>query len=244
MDRLKDDFLSTVSHELRTPLTSMRMAIQMLQMDMAPAKQKRYIDVLAAECTREMTLINNLLDLQRLDAGNYELDPQPLQVSTWLPDLVQRFQLRAEESKVQLHLDCDPELPVLWTDRDSLERVVNELLHNACKYTEAGGQIRVKAFAEIGSDDSNASLGLKVINTAHIPAEALPHLFDKLYRAPQSDRWRHGGTGLGLALVKGLVHELQGEIAVTSGDGETIFSLRIPSMTAVEAEKEPESLKT
>jgi signal transduction histidine kinase len=235
LDRLKDDFLSTVSHELRTPLTSMRMAIQMLQMDIAPAKQKRYIDVLAAECTREMTLINTLLDLQRLEAGNYELDPEPLEIAAWLPELVQRFQFRAEENQLQLHLDCEPDLPRLWTDRLSLERVVSELLHNACKYTEEGGQILVKACSDFSSD-SKPSLNLQVINTAHIPAAALPQLFDKLYRAPQLDRWRHGGTGLGLALVKGLVSELQGEIAVTSGDGDTVFSLRIPSLTSVQPE--------
>jgi signal transduction histidine kinase/pSer/pThr/pTyr-binding forkhead associated (FHA) protein len=225
LNALKDDFLSTVSHELRSPMANMKMAIHMLKQFPLDERQQRYLKILANECARETELINDLLDLQRLEAGVNPIQLEMINPSLWLPNVVEPFQGRMQQRKQTLRIDCPPDLPSLQSNRYALERVMVELLNNACKYTPAHGEVRLRI--EIDRQ-AQPQIQFLVTNPSEIPAAELPRIFDKFYRIPNADPWKQGGTGLGLALVKKMVEQLQGEISVLSQRGETTFRVTLP----------------
>ncbi|MGI0486122.1 ATP-binding protein [Pantanalinema rosaneae CENA516] len=159
LNQLKDDFLSTISHELRTPISNIKMATQMLTIALSregllntepsplrdSSKIAHYLKILQDECNREINLITDLLDLQRLEAGTQPLSVQPIQCSPYLVRITQSFQERIQEQRQQLQVKIPPDLPCLLSNAQSLERVLVELLTNACKYTPTGGCITVSA---------------------------------------------------------------------------------------------------
>ncbi|MBD1900420.1 PAS domain S-box protein [Trichocoleus sp. DQ-A3] len=238
LNRLKDEFLSTVSHELRSPVSNMKMAAQMLEITLKRegvldakiakpptevSKVSLYLQILQKECKRETDLINDLLDLQRLEAGTRPLDLDVIELHLWLPQIVKPFQERAQNRQQILQVDIPSQLPRLVSDSSSLERILAELLNNACKYTPPGEKIVLTAEAKSGT------LQLSVKNSgAEIPQSELTRIFDKFYRVPNADPWKQGGTGLGLALVKKLTEHLGGEIWVESGSGQTGFIIELP----------------
>jgi signal transduction histidine kinase len=239
LNQLKDDFLSTVSHELRTPVTSMRVALQLLgvtlnqELGLNEELQKpkttqnrvaRYYQVLKEECEREISLINDLLDLQRLDGGNHPITPQRIRLQSWLEGIVNGFHERAQSREQQLTIQLPETLPQIVSDQASLERVFAELLNNACKYTPPGETITVSAVAE-----NEDQIQIVVANSGvEIPAKELPRIFDKFYRVPSSDPWKQGGTGLGLALVQKLLWHIGGQIEVVSESSVTAFKVMLP----------------
>jgi len=224
LNALKDDFLSTVSHELRTPMANIKMAIHMLKQFPVETRQERYLDILSKECARETDLINNLLDLQRLEAGVSPMGLETLHVHEWLATILEPFHSRIKQRQQSLRVDCPEDLPPLSSDRTALERIISELLNNACKYTPTKGKILLK----IAADPSLPKIIFKIANQAEIPAAELPRIFNKFYRIPDADPWKQGGTGLGLALVQKLVEQLQGQIAVKSQGGWTTFTVELP----------------
>lgn len=228
LDRLKDDFLSRVSHELRSPIANIKMSAEVLEMFMAsgsltPDKAGRYIKILNDECEREMSLINDLLDLTRLEAGNRQPSLSLIRLQDWVPHVVEPFHLRTQQNQQILQLKLGPDLPEIVSDLSCLSRILTELLNNACKYTPVAGTITVSVWQD------QDLIYLSVANTGiEIPPEELPRIFDKFYRIPSSDRWQHGGTGLGLTLVKGLAEHLGGSIGVESAAQTTTFTLSLP----------------
>jgi signal transduction histidine kinase/pSer/pThr/pTyr-binding forkhead associated (FHA) protein len=223
LNALKDDFLSTVSHELRTPMANIKMAIHMLKQFPMDQRQDRYLNILNNECARETELINNLLDLQRLESGNQVIGQESLDLNTWLPTVLEAFQTRSQQRQQTLQIHYPENMPQLHSNRHSIERVLAELLNNACKYTDADGEISL-----IVTLTEPNGIQFQVANQSEISATELPRIFDKFYRVPNADRWKQGGTGLGLALVKKLVQQLQGEISVTSENGITTFIVDLP----------------
>jgi PAS domain S-box-containing protein len=143
INELKDDFLSTVSHELRTPITNMRMAIRMLELLGGLAEQsQRYLKILESECAREGELIDNLLDLQRLETASYLLVLEDVvSLQNYLPSIIESFRGRTQQREQTIQLNLPPNVPPLVTDQASLERILAELLNNACKYTRSAGEI-------------------------------------------------------------------------------------------------------
>jgi len=280
LNRLKDDFLSTVSHELRTPMANIKMANQMLEVLLfQPAlashtplpisvvqKAARYFQILKDECQREINLINDLLDLSRLETGGDRPTFDILNLRTWLPHLLQPFQERASNHQQTFHILMPEELPTLTTDPSRLERLFSELLNNACKYTPAGENIWLSiqicatpapapalsplsplptpanqpplprhltcVLTEPESLRSTAYpfvLQIQVSNSGvEVSATELTRIFEKFYRIPNNDPWKHGGTGLGLALVKKLLEPLGGSITATSVNGITQFLVHLP----------------
>ncbi|MDJ0615408.1 MAG: PAS domain-containing sensor histidine kinase [Calothrix sp. MO_192.B10] len=239
LNRLKDEFLSTVSHELRTPLTNMKMAIQMLGIALSQqpssllaaavseselSKANRYFQILNNECDREINLINNFLDLQRLDSNTKPLVMETIEIHSWLTKVVQLFQARHHNCCVHnLSLTIAPNLPTLICDPFSLERILIELLTNACKFSPSGSKISLTA------QESNGSIQFQVENYGvEIPVAELSRIFDKFYRIPSNDPWKQGGTGLGLALVKKLIVYLGGTISVASQANRTCFTVELP----------------
>ncbi|MEP0899032.1 GAF domain-containing sensor histidine kinase [Nodosilinea sp. FACHB-13] len=247
LNTLKDDFLSTVSHELRTPVTSMRVALQLLgvtlnqEFDLTADLQKpkaertrigRYYSILQEECEREISLINDLLDLQRLDVGNHPIQPEPILLEPWLAGWIDSFVTRAKSRDQTLRLIATSTLPVLYSDLASLERVLAELLNNACKYTPPGESITLEVLPNPAAPSEQVCIALTNSGVT-IPAEEMTRIFDKFYRVPSADPWKQGGTGLGLALVKKLVAHLGGDIAVTSDPGQTCFTITLPTQPAL-----------
>jgi signal transduction histidine kinase len=223
LDQLKDDFLSTVSHELRTPLTNIKLSIQLLKVTTSEEKRLNYLRILENECQRETDLINNLLDLQRLEAGMPIANLQEIDLTTWLPALVEPFHKRTEACQQILILQIAPDIPTFWSDEASLAQILSELMNNACKYTPANGEIRITAQSQ------PAQLFLSVSNSGVEIAESeFARIFDRFYRIPATDIAKQGGTGLGLALVKKLVEHLGGTIGVSSESGKTQFTVQLP----------------
>ncbi|MEB3357468.1 MAG: ATP-binding protein [Synechococcales bacterium] len=231
LNRLKDDFLSTISHELRTPMSSIKMAAYMLEVNLK--KQgvlteeddllKRYFAILQDECQRETQLIDNLLDLSRLDAGTELLQISTVPLQTWVPHLAEVFQERCRRQQQTLYLDLPSDLPTIVTDETFLRRILIELLENACKYTPPYESVTLSASV------SRSQFTLAITNTGvEIPPLERDRIFDKFYRIPSNDPWKHGGTGLGLALVKKLVQTLNGTITVQSGGDRTTFVVNFP----------------
>ncbi|MBD2102433.1 hybrid sensor histidine kinase/response regulator [Leptolyngbya sp. FACHB-261] len=234
LDQLKDEFLNTVSHELRTPLSVIKMAIQMLEISLnqrgttaasGPESDPtaRYLQILREQCDQEMHLVNDLLDLQRLNADAEPLIPATIYLEDWLPEFVETFRERASSDQQNLQVQIPPDIPAIVSDASCLQRALRELLHNACKYTPPNGQINVEVSA------AAQQVQIRVCNTGpEIPASELPRLFDKFYRVPGGDPRGKGGTGLGLALVQKLVFFIGGTINVESNAGETCFTIELP----------------
>ena len=228
LNELKDDFLSTVSHELRTPMSTIKMATQMLEISLQPLGVlddatnaiSRYVKILREEGQREIALINDLLDLTRLDAGAEPLRLTTIALQCYIPHLTESFSERIRQQQQQLAVHIPDHLPDFTTNLPYLERILTELLNNACKYTPSGETITISAQA------TSEALEIRVSNTGtEIPMTEYDRIFDKFYRIPNNDPWKHGGTGLGLALVRKLTERLGGQIHITSGNGQTTFVL-------------------
>jgi PAS domain S-box-containing protein len=255
LNQLKDDFLSTVSHELRTPMSNIKMAIQMLEViqsqDTASNfefdRANRYFNILRNECHREISLINDLLDLTRLDAGTASLTLTTVDLQNWIPRILESFEHRTQTQQQQLKSCIPVSLPPLTTDVTYLERALTELLNNACKYTPAGEQITVSVELVLQGDENqdgetlSPSFIIAVCNTGvEIPSHELERVFDKFYRIPNNDPWKHGGTGLGLALAKRLVEGISGKITASSYHQQTVFTISLPSSIALRSHLQPD----
>lgn len=234
LNELKEEFLSMVSHELRTPLTSMKMALKMLEVHGLSEAQIPYFNILKQEWQKELDLVNDLLDLQRLEAGSRALEIVRFEVQGWLEKLLQTFILRFQERQLAFvpHI---PSEPVFFSsDVGLLTRILSELLTNAAKYTPTGQQVYLEvAVVRASSAEHLASqLHLRVLNTGvEIPPEHLPQIFEKFYRVPQLD-WAHqGGTGLGLPLAKKAVELLRGNLRVESRENRTLFEVSLPDLS-------------
>lgn len=243
LNQLKDDFLSTISHELRTPIASIRMIARLLMSithqgesfvqkmsspDAQNSKAAQYLKVLQDEAERELALIEDLLSLQHIEAGVYALDPTPIRLQDWLPHILETFEIRTQEQQQKLIVKVAPDFPSLKIDLPSLSRIMTELLNNACKYTPPGESIFVDTFVR------GEQFFLQIENTGiEIAPEELSHIFDKFYRIPNNDPWKHGGTGLGLALVKKLVEHMGGEITVQSCNNSMQFLVQCPIVSSI-----------
>lgn len=232
LNRLKDDFLSTVSHELRTPIASIKMASQMLELTLSKAGLldttvspiARYLQILQGECNREISLVNDLLDLSRLEVEAEPITLTSMPLQDWVADLMEPFIERTEKHQQQLQVNIPVGLTSVVSDFSKLDRILSELLQNACKYTPAKEKIQLSIQVD------GTAIQISVSNTGvEIPLQERSRIFEKFYRIPNTkDPWKHGGTGLGLALVKKLVEQLHGTITVDSGNNETQFQVRIP----------------
>ncbi|MEO0854463.1 MAG: ATP-binding protein, partial [Cyanobacteria bacterium J06648_11] len=239
----KDDFVSTVSHELRSPLANMQMAIRMLLLGAEAEKRDRYLNILQEECKRETALINDLLDWQRLSAGGIPLNVEAIDLSEWLMPLVNPFIDRANVDRRSLHLSVPPSIPEIATDTKLLERVVTELLNNACKYTPANGSITLIGRAEVRQTPAGEPLPARAVElifsntTAPIPPEAFARIFERFYRIETANPRHQGGTGLGLALVHKFVELLGGTISVTSQPEVITFVVTLPLTLPAQSER-------
>ncbi|NJP09180.1 MAG: response regulator [Leptolyngbyaceae cyanobacterium RU_5_1] len=248
LNQLKDDFLSNVSHELRTPVSNIKLVAEMLKINFQKiglsepesGKTDQYFQILFDECKKEIELINDLLDVTHLNAQTQPLTLTEINPSVWIASITEPFKELARNHQQILQVNISPELPCLATEQSYLMRILTELLNNACKYTPVGETITVSAQVEKGTSNFELrtskfrhsqlpSLVISVSNSGiEISEQEQERIFDKFYRIPSKDPWRHGGTGLGLALVKKLVDCLGATIWVESVEGKTIFTVEFP----------------
>lgn len=229
INQLKNDFLNLVSHELRSPLSNMKLMIQILQLSPSTEEAQHYLQLMESECDRELGLINDLLDLQRLESSSYPvITPDALVLQQWVPWIIEPFQIRVQQHQQTLQLNLPSNLPPLLSDGISLERILVELLNNACKYTPASGEIILSVHHNCS--EAPAKTIITVSNSKEIPVTELPRIFEKFYRLPNADIWNQGGSGLGLPIVEKLVEQLQGNIQLESGNGWTTFTLTLTDL--------------
>ncbi|HSF57605.1 MAG TPA: ATP-binding protein [Candidatus Binatia bacterium] len=227
LDRIKSRFFANISHELRTPLTLLLAPLQTLIQERAftlEAEMRQLLLIMQSNGMRLLKLINDLLDLVRLESGKMEVKSEPVAIEPFLQGLVNGVKKSAEDRGISLEVICDPTLGTVVTDGDKLERILLNLLFNALKFTPAGGKVHVDAKRQ---DDE---LLLKVSDTGTgISGEQLPFIFDRFWQADTSSQRKYRGVGIGLALVKELVEIQGGNVAVASEIGKgTEFTVRLP----------------
>ncbi|MFN7976894.1 MAG: HAMP domain-containing sensor histidine kinase [Vicinamibacterales bacterium] len=226
-DRARRQLLADVTHELRTPLTAIRGYAETLTLDQyAPAHPdgRRFVHIVDVEAQRLERLVNDLLDLARLDAGGGALDRAPVAIAALFTRVRERHERAAEAAGVALDTTVGTGVDTVPGDARRLEQVVQNLTANALRHTPRGGHVSLDAARE------GDAVVLRVRDTGEgIAAEHLPHVFDRFYKADAA-RADAGGTGLGLSIGKAIVERHGGAVAVTSTPGvETVFSVRLPA---------------
>jgi len=240
VERMKSEFVSLVSHELRTPLTSIKGYVDLLlEGDVSNvAEQQGYLTIVRSNTHRLMDLINDLLDIARIESGEIEPKRVPLDIAALIRAVADtvRPQIRAKRQHLILNLAAD--LPAVSGDTDRVMQIIANLLSNAHKYTLEGGTITVSCskFHVPSSGDANLESGawnveLAVTDTGiGLTPDEQAQLFNRFYRARNEATKDVGGTGLGLAITKALVEKHGGQITVTSAPGQgSTFSVTLPS---------------
>lgn len=227
MERVRREFLTGISHELRTPLTAIRGFVQGIVDGVIPAmEEKRYLQLTLKEANRLSSLIDDLLELGRLEAGGVNLSSSWINLTKVMGEVTDFMARQAAAKRVTLGFEA-PEEVNLWADGDRLKQVGWNLLSNAVTYTPSGGCVRVKLcqnLKEVLLEVEDTGIG--------IPQEDLPHICSMFYRVDQSRDPATGGTGLGLAIAKNIVELHQGTITIASHPGEgTRVTVRIPIHT-------------
>jgi NtrC-family two-component system sensor histidine kinase KinB len=232
LDRLKSDMVATVSHELKTPLTSVQMAIHLLLEEVVGPLTPKQIELLLAarqDADRILTMINDLLDLTRIEQGRVRLDLEPLPAGDLVDEAVARFQPQAQARGVALTARVEGPDPTVMVDRDRIEHVFDNLIVNAIQHTNRGGAVHVAVIAEGGR-----TRFVVEDNGEGIPPEHVSRLFEKFYRVP-TDR-HSGGAGLGLAIVREIVTAHGGEIGVESEPRKGArFTFNLPAVGLADA---------
>ncbi len=235
LDELKDAFLSSVSHELRTPLTSIRSFSEiLLQYDREnPETQKEFLQIINTESERLTRLINDLLDLSRIEAGGMVWQDGPLSIREVIEDVAKAQHQLREERSLRLKLDISPGLPMIHADRDRIQQVLTNLLGNAIKFSHEGGEIHIHAEPVDGRGSGDTSAWIRVsVSDQGIGIEEKDYevIFDKFHQIhTESSKDKPKGTGLGLPICKEVIGHYGGDIWVESEEGKgSTFSFLLP----------------
>lgn len=236
--RLKDEFTSMISHELRTPLTSIRAAVDNLargNLGSVTESQRKFMDIIGRNVDRQERLVNDLLNLARLEAGQMELSLERASLLPTAAFCVDQFSLAFKDKGVGLSLEAEDGLPKVDIDPGLMAQAMDNLLSNALKFTEKGDRTLVKLGR--GMEKGAPAVVVDVEDTGKgIPSEFMDRMFDKYTQADSSIRRRHAGTGLGLAICKEIMRAHNGSITVESEPGQgSRFRLTLPVPEGSEA---------
>jgi signal transduction histidine kinase/ActR/RegA family two-component response regulator len=234
-NRMKDEFLATISHELRTPLNAIIGWAHLLRYDrLDEATVARGIETIERNAKSQAQLIEDILDVSRVITGKLRLNIGLVDAASIINAAIDSVQLAADAKEIQLEVTLDPSARHISGDASRLQQVVWNLLSNAIKFTPAGGQVRVLL------ERADAYVQIKVSDTGQgIRPDFLPFVFDRFRQADASSTRRHGGLGLGLAIVRHLVEIHGGTVQVDSaGEGRgATFTIRLPLAPQQEREK-------
>ena len=244
LETVRRDFVSNISHELRTPLASLRALTETLRdgaLDDPPAAE-RFLDRMETEIDSLTQMVEELLELSRIESGQVALRLKPSDVADIILPPVERLSTQAERYGVLLNVDIAPDLPLVLADTERLRQVVSNLVHNAIKFTPTGGSVTVRAYSgrenqlPRGTRPPGASITgpwplviVEVSDTGYgISDRDLPRIFERFYKADRS-RGRTGGTGLGLSIARHLVESHKGVIWAESVEGRgSTFRFTVP----------------
>jgi signal transduction histidine kinase len=227
LDQIKNRFFANISHELRTPLTLLLAPLETLMQKYTRSLDGETREVLAtmhSNGMRLLKLINDLLDLVRLESGRLEVKHESLNVSDFIRGLASAARQVADDKRLRLETHIDAELDNVVADRDKLEKIVLNLVFNALKFTPAGGRVELRA------EKKNDAFLITVSDTGMgISAKNLPFVFDRFWQADGTSKRKYQGVGIGLALVKELTEVQGGKVDVQSTEGKgTVFTVRLP----------------
>jgi two-component system, OmpR family, phosphate regulon sensor histidine kinase PhoR len=222
IDEMKSEFISIVSHELRTPLTAIKGFTDLIlegEVGEISDQQREFLEIVQSNSDRLVALINDMLDISRIESGRISLNPEEVDISAAVEHAVTALRPLIADKSLQVQTELVEQPVELIADRARLQQILTNLISNACKYTLAGGWVTIRSEALEGQ------IAISVSDTGvGIPPEALPHIFSKFYRVDQPQTRDVGGTGLGLAITKSLVEMHGGKIAIASraGIGTTV----------------------
>jgi signal transduction histidine kinase len=227
LDQIKNRFFANISHELRTPLTLLLAPLETLMQKFNRSFDNETREVLMtmhSNGMRLLKLINDLLDLVRLESGRLEVKYEPLEVREFVKGLASAARQVADDKRLRLETVVDPALGTVVADRDKLEKIVLNLVFNALKFTPAGGKVELRA------EKQDENFVITVADTGMgISEKNLPYVFDRFWQADGTSKRKYQGVGIGLALVKELTEVQGGKVTVTSTEGKgTTFTVTLP----------------
>ncbi|HUT20094.1 MAG TPA: ATP-binding protein [Anaerolineae bacterium] len=223
-EAMRRQLIADVAHELRTPLTATKGYLEGLMDGVLPPTPETYQQI-HSEATRLQHLVDDLQELSRVEARAYELHLAPISPAKLIDDAVRRMQYQFEEKEVTLAVEPQPDQPLVLADEGRMQQVLTNLLGNALQYTPSGERVTVRTEAvrgEVRFFVQDTGIG--------VPAEHLPHLFDRFYRVEPSRSRAHGGSGIGLTIAKHLVEAHGGRIWAESAgkDRGSTFGFTLP----------------
>jgi len=237
LDKMKSDFVSNVSHELRTPLTAVKGSVDNMLDGLTGTlneKQIRYLTRIKSNTDRLSRLINDLLDLSRIEAGKIDIKPTVLSPESLARDVVESLRSMVVDKLIDLEVTCQERDVTAWADRDKVTQVLMNLVGNAVKFTPSHGNVTIAI-----QRNGETWVQISVADTGPgIPRPEIERIFDKFYQVSQVDKRKSRGTGLGLAISKALVQMHGGKIWVESelGKGSSFFfTLPASQATALSA---------
>lgn len=229
LDKLRKDFIANVSHELRTPISMLQGYSEAIVDDIAESKEDKneLAKIIYDESLRIGRLVNELLDLARMEAGHIQLNREFVNIHDYIERIVKKFSGLANEKNISIHVEVDNNLQQVYLDYDRIEQVLTNLLDNAIRHTEQDKQVFVRVTEEDAVQFSIHDQGIGIAD------EDLPFVFERFYKADKSRKRSGGGksgTGLGLAIAKNIVEAHKGSISVHSKQGEgTTFLFKLPN---------------
>ncbi len=234
LDQIKSRFFANISHELRTPLTLLLAPLEaLLHRYNLDSETKDLLATMHSNGMRLLKLINDLLDLVRLESGRMEIKREPLEVADFVKGIASAARQVADDKRLRLETFIDPALASVLADRDKLEKILLNLVFNALKFTPSGGKVALRA------EKQGQEFVLSVADTGMgISEKNLPHVFDRFWQADDSSKRKYQGVGIGLALVKELAEIQAGKVTLESQEGKgTTVTVRLPYQKAEPALK-------
>ncbi|MBB5057497.1 PAS domain S-box-containing protein [Granulicella aggregans] len=227
LDRMKDEFISTVSHELRTPLTSLRASLGLIQsgaLSTKPERTRQMLDIAIGNTDRLVALVNDILDLERINSGKTELNYSMFGIDELLRKAAATQRTQAARADIEIQVEAQQ--VDAWADPDRVSQTINNLISNAIKFSPKGGRIVFKA-----SRTENDEVQIEVQDSGPgIPEDKLEQIFERFHQVDASDSRSRGGTGLGLAICRSIVEQHGGRIWATSKPDEgSSFFFTLPS---------------
>jgi two-component system sensor histidine kinase ResE len=226
LDQLKSRFVSNVSHELRTPLAVIKLYATLARKG-RPEKRNFYLQTIEQETHRLETMVENILDLNRMDRQAISVNPEPLETQEIIAQIIEVYRETAEKQGIELKDHVEAALPRLWADKSHLIQMLTNLLDNALKYTPRGGEVWIAA-RELGSHDRSMLEIAVGDGGVGIAEDEQEKIFERFYRGSNNTPGSTG-TGLGLAIVKELMAQHSGKVTLKSKPGQgSVFALQFP----------------